>query len=252
MTIDRILSAGVALTVLLSCAALPAWADRGDRNGRGNERGEQGVDRRPDPPYRKGARPDDARHYKNRGYVRDIRHRHNHYYPPRGRVIKTLPRHHHVVPYRGHRYHFHHGVWYRPSGARFVVVLPPVGVVVPVLPPFYTTLWVHGVPYYYADGVYYTWRPYERTYVVTAPPPASAIVEPPEEPDELFIYPAKGQSEQQQATDRYQCHTWSKDQTSFDPTLPGGNVPEGQYDGKRTDYQRAMKACLEARGYSVQ
>jgi hypothetical protein len=244
---------GVALTVLLSCAALPAWADRGDRNDRrGNERSERGVDRRPDIPYRKGERLNDARYYRDRGYVLDPRHRHNHYYPPRGHVIKVLPRSHYVVPYRSQKYYFHHGVWYRPSGTRFVVVLPPIGLFVPVLPPVYTTLWVGGVPYYYADGVYYTWRPQERVYVVSEPPPESAIIEPPEEADELFVYPKQGQSEQRQATDRYQCHKWSGDQTGFDPTLPAGNVPEGQYENKRADYQRAMKACLEARGYSVQ
>ena len=41
-------------------------------------------------------------------------------------------------------------------------------------------------------------------------------------------------------------------ETDFDPTKPGGNVPEDQHAAKRAEYQRAMKACLEAREYSVQ
>ena len=73
-----------------------------------------------------------------------------------------------------------------------------------------------------------------------------------EQPDRLFAYPMKGQSEEQQATDRYQCHQWAADQTGFDPTQPGVTVPEPQRALKRAEYQRAMKACLEARGYSVQ
>lgn len=35
---------------------------------------------------------------------------------------------------------------------------------------------------------------------------------------ELFIYPSRGQSPQQQSRDRYECHTWAVQQTGFDPT----------------------------------
>ena len=71
-------------------------------------------------------------------------------------------------------------------------------------------------------------------------------------PEQLFIYPKEGQSQSVQADDQYECHRWSSDQTGFDPTKPGGSVPERFYESKKDDYQRAMKACLEARGYSVQ
>lgn len=181
----------------------------------------------------------------------DRRHHHDHYYPPRGRVIEKLPPHYHVVPHHSTKYYFQSGVWYRPSGTRFVVVVPPVGLVVPFLPPFYTTIWVGSVPYYYGGGVYYVWSPREYGYVVTEPPRDAEIAEEAPESDELFIYPKKGQSEQQQAADRYECHRWAVGQTGFDPTKAGGNVPAAQHASKRSDYQRAMKACLEARGYSV-
>jgi hypothetical protein len=36
----------------------------------------------------------------------------------------------------------------------------------------------------------------------------------------LMIYPSKGQSQQQQSRDRYECHTWAVQQTGFDPTNP--------------------------------
>jgi hypothetical protein len=67
----------------------------------------------------------------------------------------------------------------------------------------------------------------------------------------MFIYPRQGQSEQQQADDRYACHRWAAEQTGFDPTqTPGGSsgTPGGE---KRADYQRAMGACLDGRGYTV-
>jgi hypothetical protein len=35
---------------------------------------------------------------------------------------------------------------------------------------------------------------------------------------DVFIYPARGQSAEQQNRDRYQCHTWAVQQTGFDPT----------------------------------
>ena len=186
-----------------------------------------------------------------KGMVLDRRYDHNRYYPPRGHTVKILPRDHRVIPYRGTRYYFHGGSWYRPSGAHFVVILPPVGLTIPVLPPVYTTIWAEGVPYYYADGVYYRWRPRERTYIVSEPPPESAVATLPPEPEQLFIYPKKGQSEQQLANDRYECHRWGADQSGFDPTQPPGSIAESELAKKRAAYRRAIGACLDARGYSV-
>ena len=35
--------------------------------------------------------------------------------------------------------------------------------------------------------------------------------------DDVFIYPTKGQSKQQQDKDKYECYNWAKQQTGFDP-----------------------------------
>jgi hypothetical protein len=218
------------LTVITSFTAEPAWAQlvrQGDIR-RGNDR------------------------FDKRDYIFDKRHSHNRRYPKPGIRVRELPRGTRYTPYRRHRYYYNGGVWYRPIRDGFTVVIPPPGLVVPVLPPFYTTIWVGGIPYYYADGVYYHWRSDYRGYVVTEPPPESEVEEKPAVPEQLFIYPKTGQSEEQQATDRYECHRWAVDQTGFDPTQPGGNVPAEQLPDMREEYQRAMKACLEARNYSVQ
>jgi Glycine-zipper domain len=37
---------------------------------------------------------------------------------------------------------------------------------------------------------------------------------------QLYIYPAKGQSQAQQDKDRYECHSWAVSQTGFDPSNP--------------------------------
>jgi hypothetical protein len=133
-----------------------------------------------------------------------------------------------------------------------VVVAPPFGIPVPLLPPYYTTIWYAGVPYYYADDTYYLWRPELSSYVVTEPPPnANAATTTAPANEDVFAYPKNGQSEAQQATDRYECHNWSVKQTGFDPTRPLGGVEASQVAAKRADYQRARQACLEARGYTV-
>ncbi|MGD0279552.1 MAG: hypothetical protein ABSC11_09630, partial [Smithella sp.] len=64
----------------------------------------------------------------------------------------------------------------------------------------------------------------------------------------LFIYPRNGQNEKQQADDRYQCNNWAVGQSGYDPAKPAVGMSSFQ---KNADYQRAMGACLDARGYSV-
>lgn len=118
----------------------------------------------------------------------------------------------------------------------------------------------------------------------------------------LMIYPAKGQSPDQQSQDQYQCNQWAVQQSGYDPSQPpaksgsgtgkellrggargaaagaaigaiAGDAGKGAAIGatagglgramrKRDEsrnapppgqenYQKAMAACLEGRGYSV-
>jgi hypothetical protein len=203
----------------------------------------------------------------------DARYNHNYYYPTHGAYVHALPGSPVVITRGGGRYYYSGGVWFAPSGPRFVVVSAPIGVFVPVLPAYYTTVWVGGVPYYYANDTYYAWGGTQNGYQVVAPPneppPASQGL-PSEQPpmsqglpsgqppmsqaapsDDLFIYPQSGQSAEQQATDKFQCHQWAVGQTGFDPTQSAGAASPEQYDVNREGYQRAMRACLEGRGYSV-
>ena len=179
----------------------------------------------------------------------DSRHGHDHAYPARGEHIQRLPSGYRTIAYGKSRYYFHDGVWYRPFGRGFVVDVPPFGLVVPFLPLYYTTLLVGGLPYYYANDVYYTQT--AGGYMVAEPPKGEVAQAPPATTGKLFIYPRQGQNDQQQAKDRYECHSWAVNQTNFDPTKPTGTVPETQPNQKRADYQRAMGACLDGRGYTV-
>ncbi len=169
-------------------------------------------------------------------------------FPSRGAVVDRIPRGHQVFNYRGHPYHFHDGIWFRPIGTRFMVVAPPVGLVVPVLPREAVVLTIGGVPYYRYGGVYYV-HGHDGYRVVERPVEAPVVADPAS--DELFVYPREAQSAQQQADDRFECHEWASDQTGYDPTRIGGGVSGTEPAERRSDYLRAMTACLEARGYSV-
>jgi hypothetical protein len=139
----------------------------------------------------------------------------------------------------------------------------------PAIPAFAAAYWWNSVPYYYYNNVYYTYDPTENGYVVTTPPPADESGGPPDSNDtgqgesnpaasdaqpgdapanigtasssmgQLFAYPKNGQSDEQQGTDRQQCAQWASGQASADGT------------GTSADYQRALTACLQGRGYSV-
>jgi uncharacterized protein DUF6515 len=195
-------------------------------------------------PYR-GGPPGRADHY-------DARYSHNHYYSNRGVYVGAVPGSPYVVARGGGRYYYSGGVWYAPRGPGFVVVGAPLGVLVPVLPPFYTTVWVGGLPYYYANDTYYVWRGDQNGYAVVDPPSDPAVTTTQAPPsDDLFIYPQNGQPAEQQANDKYECHKWASSQTGYDPTQSAGGLSPDEAAARRADYQRAMRACLEGRGYSV-
>jgi hypothetical protein len=260
---------GIALALLL-VVGNPAFADRErgseqrrsdsppralnhqDRNTQNRSDNVRRDFERRDFDRREADRRDNNRREVERRFPDRQHVQHRDSYRP-GYRVNVLPRHHVVVPYRNTRYYFDGGLWYRPFGSFFEVALPPVGLSISLLPPYYSTIWAGGVPYYHADGVYYAWRPSERNYVVVEPPAgvqAEAMQSEVPQPERLFIYPREGQSEEQQAEDRFTCHRWAVEQTGFDPSNPGNQATE-QNPYRPEEYQRATRACLESRGYSV-
>ncbi|HVY04584.1 MAG TPA: DUF6515 family protein [Burkholderiales bacterium] len=213
----------------------------------------------------------------------DARYHHDHYYPPHGYRFAVLPPHPRLVVWGPHRYYFSGGVWYEPVNGAYVVIRPPVGVVVPVLPAYYTRVWVGPRLYYYANDVYYLPAPQGYTVVdqpvgtiAMAPPPGTPV--PMDNPvtelgpaqggtqpmppavgtapvaspqttvaqaggSQLFIYPRQGQSADQQFRDRNECSSWATSQTGRSPANNGAPMDP--------DFQRALGACLDGRGYTV-
>jgi len=93
---------------------------------------------------------------------------------------------------------------------------------------------------------------------------------------DFYVYPSKGQSQEQQETDRYECQEWAVKETGFDPMKPpeiepkpdfkGGPIKKKKaeeawekeqqekkatYQGQRKEFDRALKACITGRGYTV-
>jgi len=83
----------------------------------------------------------------------------------------------------------------------------------------------------------------------TPRPPAPTAV--PTLAENISATPKFGQTQEQLAADRADCQLWAKGQTGFDPAQYGGGVPASDYNVRRTQYGRAMAACLEGRGYGV-
>jgi hypothetical protein len=161
--------------------------------------------------------------------------------------VPSLPVGYHRHYWNGNPYYYGGGHWYRPYGSSYVVVGAPYGMFVPSLP-YYSSFWFGSSRYYYSDGVYYNYAPARSGYVVTQSPydhedEQSDEVAAPD--DEMYIYPAQGQSEQQQADDKYECHLWAVSQTQYDPTSSAFDAQ------RRPEYDRAMSACLTGRGYTV-
>jgi hypothetical protein len=201
--------------------------------------------------------------FHDQGFL-DSRYHHDHYYPPVGHEFRVLPPSPFVAVYGDSRFYFSAGVWYRPFRGAFVVAAPPFGIVIPVLPPYYTQVWMGGIPYYYANNIYYMQLPDgyvvvprpSRDGVMAPPPTANRVTElgPANCPSNaapppvagpavtqastaaLFVYPRQGQSIAQQNKDRSQCDGWAASQASPDNSI---------------DYQRALSACMDGRGYTV-
>jgi hypothetical protein len=159
-----------------------------------------------------------------------------------------------------------------------------LGLAVPLLANGYSSSWYGGSPYYYADDVYYVnypqrgyrvLSPSERVitehYVYESPSPAPVVAAPPanvaptpsyaressptssptqsktpaQTLTQLYAYPKNGQTATQSTFDRIECERWGSGQTGYSP---GQSVEDAN---RKADYQRAVSACLEGRGYTV-
>jgi uncharacterized protein YcfJ len=67
------------------------------------------------------------------------------------------------------------------------------------------------------------------------------------EPPKLMVYPAKGQSAEQQAKDESECHAWAIKETGIDPAAPPP-APDAQQASAPEEKKRGQRARGAARG----
>jgi len=170
----------------------------------------------------------------------------------RERSVPRLPPGYRSYYWGGSPYYNYRGSWYRPYGGSYLSIGAPYGLFVSSLPPSYSTVWVGGNRYFVADDSYYLYDSSRSGYVLARSPydgdslTTASTAEPEAVRDPvLFVYPTKGQSEKQQADDRYECHRWAVTQTGYDP-VDAEYRPE-----QHAQYDRAITACLTGKGYSV-
>ncbi len=165
-----------------------------------------------------------------------------------GYRVNNIPAGRWRVPHGGIDYYYADGYWYRPYGPSYIVVTPPYGVRVRTLPSYAEQLWIGSALYFIAAGTYYLYEADRQEYVVASPPVQVTSNNGWQGNGyDVVAYPANGQSQAQQAQDRYDCHRWAVNQSGFDPSqatyAPTANVADV--------YRRSLGACLAGRGYSV-
>jgi hypothetical protein len=188
-------------------------------------------------------RPHETYHYHTH-YLAPI---HVHYHPI-GYRVTVLPSSYIRIYVGGYPYFYFGGVFYSSHVSGYIVVRAPIGAVVSVLPIGFIEFYLGGITYYYVNDAYYIWDDARLAYVVVQKPDGAdaAIAEATE--GRIFAYPKQGQSEEQQARDRYECHRWAVRESRVDPTMEDeGGISKRDRD----NYRRALAACLEGRGYAV-
>jgi len=166
----------------------------------------------------------------------------------------------HPLSVKGSNYFYRDGRYYRYQSGRYLSVNAPIGARVSFLPTSAVSI-SYGNHRYFRVGL--TWYLGHNNYyeVIERPPVVverQVIVQEPqyseqasyetsydEQRVQLVIYPANGQSENQQDRDNYECYRWSRDESSYDPTEPYQDL------NNKEVYIRAMTACMESRGYTV-
>lgn len=94
-------------------------------------------------------------------------------------------------------------------------------------------IWHHGPFFGPPPGVVFHFPAYLRYYapppvIVPAPawpPPTVVVPAPPVPSTHVYVYPSKGQSPEQLAKDRYECHRWAVSQSGFDPSASAPAPP---------------------------
>jgi hypothetical protein len=68
---------------------------------------------------------------------------------------------------------------------------------------------------------------------------------------DIFVYPGKGQTKEQQEQDEFACYKWAKEQTGFDPTQPIQQAAAPPPPGREVGRGAARGAAIGAIGGAI-
>ena len=162
-----------------------------------------------------------------------------------GHKVQSVPKSSVVINIGRSKYHYHNGIYYRAHGKSYVVVAAPLGARVRTLPAGFISFGIGINRYFYVNSTYYLWHEDSQEYVVVEKPAGADEALAETSGNDIFVYPASGQTQEQMERDRYECHRWAADESGFDPTKAN------QSPALKSDYDRAISACLVGRGYTV-
>ena len=112
------------------------------------------------------------------------RHHHTNRYKPHtkytklphwGHSYKVVPKRAFVFSHKGIRYRYHKGIYYKPFGAKHVIVKAPIGYRIKTLPVGHVRIILRGRTYFYYYGTYYERS--DNNEFLTIEPPVGAKVD---------------------------------------------------------------------------
>ena len=113
------------------------------------------------------------RKVKQKKYQKVKRHTPHYRYanlPRWGYSYKVAPKKAYIVKHSGQKFHYKSGIYYKKSGAKYVIVKAPIGIRVRTLPKERIRCIVHGKKYFYYYGTFYQKSDNNNEYVTVDPP----------------------------------------------------------------------------------
>lgn len=100
---------------------------------------------------------------------------HNPYYrytklPKWGKTYTSVNRKAYRIAYRGLNYFYYSGIYYKKSGAKYVIARAPIGIRVSMLPRKHVEFVIKGRKYFYYYGTYYVKVDSSNEYETVSPP----------------------------------------------------------------------------------
>jgi hypothetical protein len=96
--------------------------------------------------------------------------------PRWGNSYNITPKNAFLITHSGKKYHYHSGIYYKRSGANYIITKAPIGIRIRTLPKERIKCNIKGKKYFYYYGTFYI-KTDEADEYITVDPPKGAIVD---------------------------------------------------------------------------